>query len=402
MPAFTYRAINPLGRAIRGQLTARNDLELAHLIGEMGLELVTFRERQPSSLKKFLPERVSTRELIRIFDLLERMTRAGVPLREALGDARDSSEQTIMRDTLTSVHRDIGDGIGLSQALAKHPKVFSFICITLVGVGEQSGRMDDALSRLRAYLVWSDQMVNRTKKALRYPAFVGIMVIAVTAFMMLFVVPQVVSFLQSNNQELPFMTIALINTSDAFTNYWWLIFGTPCCLAMLIAAGRMRNAVFRRRTDRVLLELPVLGRVYRALSLARFMQVMAIMYRAGVPIVQSIQTAIPTVKNASLIESLSVVVTRIEGGVPLSRALQSTGEFNQSAIRLLQLGEATGELDDMLAQIAEDLNTSADDAIQSMIAKIEPGMTLILGGMMAWIALAVFGPIYDSLATSDF
>ena len=198
------------------------------------------------------------------------------------------------------------------------------------------------------------------------------------------------------------MTVALIVTSEAFTSYWWLIFGIPILLIFALLFGRKYNKVFRRNTDRMTLNLPVAGTIARALSLARFVQVMAIMYRSGVPILQAIRTAIPTINNAALTESLAIVVNRIETGKPLSHSLQSTGEFDQTSIRLIQLGEATGELDDMLAMVADDLNRHADEAIQSMIAKIEPGMTLLLGGMMAWIAIAVFGPIYDSISSSDF
>ena len=201
MPSFAYRALNPLGRSVSGRINARHEGELAHLITEMGLELVTFKEQKQSGESRFLKKSVTTRELIRTCDLLERMTRAGVPLQEALGDARDSAQNPKLRDALAQVHRDIGDGTSLSKALARHPKVFSFIFCTLVNVGEQSGQMDQALARLREYLTWSDAMVRRTKKALQYPAFVGFMVLAVTSFMMLFVVPQVVEFLKTNNQE---------------------------------------------------------------------------------------------------------------------------------------------------------------------------------------------------------
>lgn len=402
MPAFTYRAVNPLGRSIKGQLSARNSSELAYLVGDMGLELVQFRENQPRSYLQLLPSRVSTQELIRIFDLLQRMSKAGVPLREAIGDARDTSNSHVIRDTLAEVFRDLGDGSSLSDAIAKHGNVFNFICVTLVGVGEQSGRMDDALERLRDYLTWSDKMVQRTKKALRYPTFVAIMVLLVTSFMMLFVVPQVVSFLQNNNQELPLQTKLLISTSHLFTTYYFLIFGIPAISIFTLYISRKRYAKIRLMSDYILLNLPICGSVIRSICLARFFQVMAIMYRAGVPIVQSIRTAIPTAKNQHIILSLGYIVNRIEAGMPLSRALQSTGEFDQSAIRLVQLGEATGDLDDLLSRIAIDLNESADETIQSMIAKIEPGMTLLLGGMMAWIALAVFGPIYDIISNSDF
>lgn len=402
MALYTYRALNDQGRAVQGQITAGSEHELYHLLKESKLELVTckIREQKRSSLN--FGAAITTRMLVQMCTQLEQMMRAGVPLRDALKELRDNAVSPRLADIVAEIARDVGEGKSLSEAFARHPKVFGTVFVTLIEAGERTGRLEEALGRLKNHLSWSEEMVARTKKAVRYPAFMGVMVVGVTLFMMFFVVPQVVDFLQSNGKELPAMTVALIATSNAFLHYWWAIIGLPLVTAAGIYMARRFSPKAALRVDRFLLFLPRIGTILRYLDLARFAHMLAIMYRTGIPILSALEVCGRLVANRSIKEAVATINERVSTGENLSAAMSQSDIFPSIAVRMVAIGETTGELDRMLEIIASDLDRETDESIQSLIGTIEPALTLIMGGMMGWIALAVFGPVYDNLAALDF
>ena len=209
-----------------------------HLLQESNLELISCRNKEQTKSFLRFGGKITTRMLIQLCIQLAQMLRAGIPLREALLELRNNAPNSQLHDVLAEVSRDVSEGKSLSEAFSNHPKVFGMVFSTLIEAGEQTGHLEQALDRLHKHLSWTDDMIGRTKKAIRYPAFMGLMVVGVTLFMMLFVVPQVVDFLQSNGKDLPGVTLALIATSDVFLNWWWLIIGMPIISVIAILIGR--------------------------------------------------------------------------------------------------------------------------------------------------------------------
>ena len=402
MAIYSYRALNERGRKIQGQLTAGNERELYHLLQENGLELISCRDQEQRRTSFSFGGGITTRMLIQLCVQLEQMLRAGVPLREALKELRNNAAHAQLRDVLSEVARDVGDGKSLSEAFARHPKLFGMVFVTLVEAGEQTGRLDEALAHLHRHLTWTDDMVGRTKKAIRYPAFMALMVVGVTMFMMLFVVPQVVDFLQSNGEELPMPTVALIATSGLFTDWWLLFLGLPVVAGIALLLARRFSPEFALRTDHLLLVLPGIGPILRRIDLGRFVHMLAIMQRTGIPILKALEVCGRLVRNRGIREAIELINDRIATGESLSKAMAQSGVFPSIAVRMVTVGETSGELGRMLDIVGDDFDRETDEAIQKMIGLIEPALTLIMGGMMAWIAIAVFGPVYDSLSSLDF
>ncbi|MCB1971100.1 MAG: type II secretion system F family protein [Geminicoccaceae bacterium] len=398
MAIYSYRALSDRGRAIQGQLTAGNEHELYHLLREQGFELVSCKSREQKRGLLSFGGSITGRMIIQLCVQLEQMLRAGIPLREALRELRDNAPSSRLQDILSEIYRDVGEGKSLSEAFGRHPRVFGTVFVTLLEAGEQTGRLEEALGRLNTHLGWSEEMVSRTKKAVRYPAFMGLMVIGVTSFMMAFVVPQVVAFLQSNGKELPAMTVALIATSGVFLNYWWLLLGVPLVAVAGIAVARRTSPRAALAFDRLVLHVPRIGIILRYLDLARFAHMLAIMYRTGIPILQALGICSRLVRNRSIKEAVEIINEQISSGQSLSRAMGQSGIFPTIAVRMIAVGETSGDLDRMLEMIAGELDRETDDSIQALIGTIEPALTLIMGGMMGWIAMAVFGPIYDNLS----
>ncbi|MCB2053664.1 MAG: type II secretion system F family protein [Geminicoccaceae bacterium] len=402
MTLYAYRALNERGRAVRGRLTAGNERELHHLLQESGLELVDCRNQERQRALFRPGGAVTNRILVQFCMQLEQMLHAGIPLRETLGQLRDNAAVPRLRDALTEICRDLGEGKPLSAAFARHPRIFGPVFVALIDAGEETGHLEEALARLQRHHAWADQMTLRVKKAVRYPAFMGLMVVAVTSFMMLFVVPQVVDFLTNNGQELPAITLALIATSGFFVDFWWLLAGLPAAAAAVFVLGRRASSGFVLASDRMLLRVPALGPILRQLDLARFAHMLAIMYRTGIPILEALAACSRLVRNRGIRESVDLIGERIAAGENLSKAMTHAGVFPPVVVRLIAVGESSGDLDRMLEIVAADFDRDTDEAIGRLVGMIEPALTLIMGGMMGWIALGVFGPVYDSVAALEF
>ncbi|MGK2871619.1 MAG: type II secretion system F family protein [Alphaproteobacteria bacterium] len=397
MPDYRYRAINQSGRIIRGAVFAANEQDLNGLIESSGLDLIEFKKIHEQRLSKLFQPRVKVRDLIQMSVHLEQLQRAGVPLMESLGEVRDSTDTPRLRDALAQITREVNDGFSLSTAFASHPKLFGNVFQSLVAAGEQTGQMAEAFSQLVAHLKWTDEMSVKVKKATRYPAILAVVVTGVVMFMMSFVVPQITSLLQANGAELPFMTQALVSTSNAIRDYWFLIPVLAIGSVIGVTSGRAMSQEFKYRTDYYLLRLPVIGIVLRKIGLARFAYMFSTMFRSGIALLECLDASKRLVNNLVLAEALSIVREGVQSGVGLSMAMRSSGEFPPLVLRMIKVGEDSGNMSDALNNVAEMYNRDVDESVQGMISFIEPALTVVMGGIMAWIAIAVFGPVYDSL-----
>ena len=396
MPQFAYRAINTSGRQLRGSIAAANEIDLQQALAAIGLELIDCRvARQRTGLRQ--RRRLTSRDLIQLCVHLEQLQRAGVPVLDGLADVRDSADSSRLRDLAAEIHRDVSEGQPLSAAFARHPRVFGNVFHALISAGEETGKLADSFAQLVRHLKWTAAMSTKVRKATRYPAIVGCVVLAVTVFMLAVVVPQVVEFLAANNQDLPIWTTALIATSELVQGYWPVILGGPfaAIFGVKLAARRSEKAAYA--VDRTLLRLPVLGQVLQKLALARFAQMFAVMFNSGIDILTCLEAGRKVTGNRALAEALTAVREQVQAGSSLSAAMASSGEFPTRVSRMVKIGEDTGNLSETLRQVAEFYDQDVDEAIDGMIGMIEPALTAVMGLIMAWIALAVFGPIYDNL-----
>lgn len=401
---FKYRAINNKGRPVRGVISAANENDLYNQLQSAGLELV-----QCASLSKkrgFLGnihlKRIVVRDLIQLFLHMEQMQSAGVPLLEALGDIRDTTDHDGLRDILSDVHRDVSEGSALSEAMALHPRVFNNLYISLIASGEETGDLTSAYRHLVKYLKWVDEMQTKVRKATRYPMILVAVVILTIVVMLGYVVPQIVGFIEFLDQELPIYTTALMVTSKFFQAYWWAILSAPVVAFIIFKALRKGSDNFKFSTDKLLLDLPIAGPLIRKISIARFSQTFGALFASGVDVMQGLKNARQTVSNLYLVDALEGVEEQVAAGSPLSESFNASGEFPSMVIRMIKVGEESGNLTVVLDQVADFYTKDVDEAVQGLIAMIEPMLTAILGGMILWIAVAVFGPIYSSFETMDF
>lgn len=380
-------------------VSAANEVDLYNQLKTSGLELVTCAPvKNESSLGglSIMRPKIKTRDLIQFFMHLEQLQAAGVPMLDALADVRDSSENQTMKDIMTDVSRNVSDGSSLSESLANYPKVFTSLYVSLIKAGEDTGDLEKSYTQLIKYLKWVDDMQTKIKKATRYPMILMAVVILTVTVMMGVVVPQIIGFIKNLGQELPFYTTALVATSDFFAEYWWAVGIAPIVLIVLYKVLRKNSEDFAFHMDSLFLRLPIAGPIIRKVAIARYAQTFGSLFSSGIDVINCLKAAQKTVTNLALIEALDTVQGRVQAGAPLSQAFGASGEFPTLVTRMIKIGEESGNLTPVLNQVSDFYTRDVDEAVSGLITMIEPMLTALLGIIILWIAVAVFGPIYSS------
>jgi len=401
MPLYTYKAIDAQGKAILGRVDAGNLFDLEQRLSRMGLDLVT---GAPSREKSRLigGARVKRQELINFCFHLEQLTSAGVPIVEGLVDLRESIENIRFREVVAGLIETIEGGKGLSQALADYPEVFSKVFVSLVRSGEQTGKLPDVLKSLSESLKWEDELSAHTKKILMYPAFVGSIVVLVTFFLMIYLVPQMTGFIRNMGQEIPLQTRILIQVSNFFVNYWWGVAAAPFVLWFGLKAAAKANPAVAYALDDLKLRFPLIGPILRKIILSRFASSFALMYGSGITVLDAIRSSEEIVGNRPLENALRTAGQQIAEGRNLTAAFTDVGLFPALVIRMLRIGENTGALDRALLNVSYFYNREVRESIGKIQAMIEPAMTLVLGLILGWVMLSVLGPVYDTISKMKY
>lgn len=397
MPTFNYKAIDKLGHTAMGQIDALNEVDLELRLTRMDLDLISLRAAKTST-HLFKRNKVSNQDLVMFCFQIEQLSSAGVPLLECLNDLRESSQNPYLQKVLGTICAEVEGGKMLSQALATHPDVFNEIFVSLVSAGEKTGQLPLIFNNLFETIRWQDELVSQTKKLLAYPLFVALVVLGSAAFLMSYLVPQMSSFLQNMGQELPLNTKILIMISSAFVDYWWLFIGVPLLAFISLATLIDNNPTVRYRFDIIKLHMPITGPILHKIIMARFARYFALMYQAGIPILEAIKICEKIVSNRVVADALSRVHTLISAGDAMSESFRNAGLFPTLVVRMIRVGENTGKLDKALLNISYFYDRDVNDAMQKMLKMIEPALTVLLGAILGFIMYSVLGPIYDSFS----
>jgi type IV pilus assembly protein PilC len=240
------------------------------------------------------------------------------------------------------------------------------------------------------------------KKLIMYPAFVGSIVLIVTLFLMIYLVPQMVSFITNMGQQIPLQTRVLIAVSSFLVNYWWAVLATPLLLVIGVVAAARTNPSVRYQLDRFKLALPVSGEIMRKIILSRFASIFALMYSSGITILEAIRSSEETAGNLVIQEGLKLAGQQIGEGKNVTAAFQEVGLFPPLVVRMLRVGESTGALDTALLNVSYFYNREVRESIAKIQVLIEPALTVFLGVILGWVMLSVLGPVYDVITKIKF
>ena len=396
MPRYSYKAIDASGATTRGHLEAHNLRDLEQRLGHIGLDLVTGAPDRAAA-RALGRRRIERRELINFCFHLEQLIAAGIPLTEGLTDLRDSVENPRERDVVASLIESIQGGKNLSQSLAGHPAVFSEVFVSLVRAAEHAGKLPEVLRDLAEQLRWEDELAAQTRKLLLYPAFVGGVVLAVTLFLMIYLVPQMAGFIGNLGQEVPFQTRVLVRASELCVAYWWAIIALPAVLAIGFRRLARTDARVGYALDRCKISLPLIGPILRKIILSRFAASFALMYASGIMVLDALRFTEGVVGNRPLQDALRAAGQRVAEGKTLAHAFAEAELFPPLVIRMLGIGEHTGALDTALRNVSYFYTREVREAIGKLQSMIEPVLTVALGAVLAWVMFAVLGPVYDTI-----
>ena len=393
MALYSYKAINDQGKISKGLQDAANVVDLEFRLKRIGLDLVNAKVDDKKHL--FTSKNIKRADLITFFFNLEQLTRASVPLLESLADLRDTMDNPRFREIIASMVESIESGQKLSQAMAQYPEAFGKILVSLTSAGESSGQLPEIFSHITESLKWQDEMAVQTRTILIYPAFVGTVVLGVTFYLMISLVPQLVSFINNLGQAIPFQTRLLIATSRIFVDYWYIILAAPPLAYAAFRLAVVYDPGLQYHLDNLKLHIKPTGPILRKIILARFANTFAMMYASGITILECIANSRDLANNQVIARSLEQVSREIESGKNLTQSFQNTDMFPPLVIRMLRVGEATGQLDQALRNVSYFYDRDVKDSIKKVQVLIEPAMTLILGALLGWVMLAVLAPIYD-------
>lgn len=393
MPVFAYKAMNPGGRTVRGELDAINLVDLEMRLKRMELDFINGQALRRGGVFQGAP--IGRRDLINFCFHMEQLTRSGVPILDALADLRDSTEQPRLREIIASVIESIEGGRTLSQAMGEYPKVFDAVFCSLIRAGESTGNLPDVLLNISDSLKRDDELSAYSKKLIIYPAIVSVLIFAALGVSMVFVVPELAKLFQSFGRQLPLHTRILIAVSNFVVRFWPAILLTIAGVAIGLKVAVSTRPEARFKFDEIKLRLPLVGPILRKIILARFAGTFAMMYSSGIAIIDAIRASEDIAGNAVLREGLHRVGNLISEGQNVSTAFQNTGLFPPLVVRMLRVGENTGALDSAMMNVNYFYNRDVRESIEKAQAVMEPALTVILGALLLTVMLSVLGPVYD-------
>lgn len=400
MATYRYKAVDATGRRVSGTMEAAGPADLETRLTRVGLDLVTSRTARGRRLAGRL-RTVPRRELINFSFHLEQLLGAGVPAVPALRDLASSLDDPGFRDIVAETAEAIEGGRTLSQALAGFPEAFSHVYVSMVRAGEESGRLPTVLNELASMLRWQDEVLAHARQVMIYPAVVLVVVAAVIVFLMMYLVPRLTGFLASMNAELPAHSRALVIASDFFLGWWWLLAMLIVALPVTLRTMAGRSPRLRYRLDAIRLRLWLFGNLVRDIRLARFASTFALMYAAGISVLDALRLSRDLMDNAVLEQAIDRVHESIAEGGNVSDSFAATGVFPPLVVRMLKVGETSGALDTALHKVSHFYSREVREAVERLQPTIQPLLTALLGALVGWIMLAVLGPVYDAITTMD-
>jgi type IV pilus assembly protein PilC len=403
MTLYHYRAFDREGMMSQGIMDASSRVSLSTKLQQLGYSLISasLSRTENNFLSHFFLQRVKLVDLKNFFLHLEQFETAGIALKESLEELCAIQESKVFRKILLEINEDIQRGISLSQALLKHPRVFDAIMASFIVVGEKTGRFSPALQHLTQYLHWKHTVHAKILKALRYPLIMGIFLLVTCVILVAVFVPELLSFILSFNLELPLSTRILVGCASFLSSFLPLLFtlvGGTSCITLFFFHLHPAGPSWKSRIKEA---LPFVGPLWCKLALLHFFHLFSALWESGIDVLEILNLTQNSSSSFHLKRILGKVKEDVQEGQSLSLAFQRTNVFPSIVIRMINVGEKTSTLAPNLAAIKDYLNTSLQEEIDHFISLLEPLMLLIIGGFMAWIIMAVFLPLYETLVTLE-
>jgi len=399
---FEYKAKDKAGESITGKLEAVNQEAVAERLLSRGSTPVSIEEiSEKTNLMEFdvgalfKSKKVDINELVMFSRQMYSLTRAGIPLTRAIAGLLETTSSKVLKESLEEIYTDLNAGTNLATAFSRHDHIFSSLYISLIHVGENSGRLEESFQQIANYLELEQKTRQRIKSATRYPTFVVLAIVAAVVIINIFVIPEFKKLFEAFDAgDLPLPTKMLMASSDFFVNYWIHL------LIVIFASvfGFLRYIKTPQGNlwwDRFKLKIPIFGDIiYRAL-LARFSRTFAMMSRSGVPLITSLNIVSEVVDNLWVGKHIQEMRTGVEKGESIKRVATRSGMFSGLTLQMISVGEETGQLDEMLDEVAIFYEEQVDYDLKKLSDAIEPILIVFIGAIVLVLMLAVYLPMWE-------
>jgi general secretion pathway protein F len=398
MGAFEYTAVDGSGRQRRGVLDGDTARQVRQTLRErdlIPLAVSEVVEKDTSGRTRISLRRgISPMDLALVTRQLATLVRSSMPLEESLLAVSQQSEKPRLKSILLGVRSRVMEGHSLAEGLAEFPQAFPELYRATVAAGEQSGHLDAILERLADYAETRQQLRQRVMHALIYPTILTVLAVVIVSGLLVYVVPQVVGVFENTGQELPGLTSALISMSDFLRDH-----GGVLLTLLVVVAFALRRILKepgpKRRYHRLLLRLPLIGRLTRGINTARFTRTLSMLAGSGVPVLEALRISGEVVNNIPMREAIEETSLRVREGAPIGASLGASRLFPPMTMHLISSGEASGELENMLERAAVNQEREVDSLISTMLSILEPALILAMGAMVLIIVLAILMPIFE-------
>jgi len=396
MAVYTYRALDKQGEVIQDKAEGSGQLAVATELRHQGLLVIEVKEQNAANKDILEPfKRIKLLDLVIFSRQLATMINAGLPIVRALYVLSEQTENPKLKDVVVAVRQDVEAGSSLSQALEKHPKVFSRLYVEMVKAGEVGGMLDGVLLRLADQLERDQDLRRKVKSAMTYPVIVLILAILAASFMLMFIVPVFAGLFQDLGGTLPLPTRICMLLSDILTSFWGILVYAGMALAVVMFLRWKKTEKGRKTWGRAVLRIPAkIGDVVRKVALARFARTLATLSAAGVPILQAIEITATSSGNWVVEKALLKSRDAVREGIPLYKPLEEEPVFPPMVTRMIAVGEETGDVDGMLTKIAEFYESEVDAAVKALTSLIEPIMIVVVGGIVGFIVISMYLPLF--------
>ena len=394
MRRYNYKAKDKkTGKEVKGSIQAENEQTAGHLLIDQGYIPISVVEEGQGILGG--EGRVTSKDRITFTRQMATLIGAGLPLATSLRTVAEQTQAKAMKTIVEEILVNVEAGKTLNESFAKYPDVFNGVYLSLIKAGETSGTLDLALKRLADQEEKDAAMMSKIRGALVYPAIIFVVIIAVLAFMMIMVVPQVKGLYEDMGKELPGLTKFLVAISDFFGQFWWAVMMATAGIVMAVWYAVKKTPAGRKVSDSFKLHVPIFGGLFRKLYVSRFARTAEMMLATGVPMLDSVKIAIDATNNLVVEEEYSKALEIIKSGKPLSESIREREYMLPLVPQMASIGEESGKIDEMLGKAATVYENELDEQINNISTMIEPILMVIMAGLIGVVVGGTLLPIYS-------
>ncbi len=399
MPVFEYRGIDKAGKTVRGIVDSENQRTARVKLKRDGVFITELANKQRTQTKKqntksALASKVSVDELSSMTRQLATLVKANIPLVESLSAISEQVESASLKEAISDIRNNVNEGSPLHRAMRKYPKIFNTIYVSMVEAGEASGTLDVILLRLAEFTEAQNELNQKIKAAMTYPVIMMVFTMGMLFVLFIFVIPKVTAIFEQMDKQLPWYSQVVIDLSGIMVNYWHVLIAGGVAVALLFKSWKSTEAG-SAKWDSIILKIPVVGKLARMIAVSRFTRTLSTLLAGGVPMLQSMQIVRHVVNNHVLAVAIDKAKDNISEGESIAGPLKKSEEFPPLVITMISIGEKTGELENMLTQVANAYDFQVKTQIQGLTSLLEPIMIVVMGMVIGIIVFAIMVPIME-------